>query len=165
MSALGPPRPQTAAWPGSGRGAAPAAGPRGPEINITPLVDVVLVLLIIFMVIAPQMQSGQPVASPEVSHPDPEAKGQFDPITVSVTRDGTIWIEKDRIDGPGELEAGISAARALGPDRKIVLQADRNVPFRHVRSVFAQCQTAGATGISLKVAARPTTLDGAEEPG
>jgi biopolymer transport protein TolR len=162
VTPAGPAHSPAASWPGSGRGGAPKGGPRGPEINITPLVDVVLVLLIIFMVIAPQMQSGQPVATPEVGHPDPEAKGQFDPITVSVTRDGTVWIEKDRIDTPGELEAGIKAARALGPDRKIVLQADRNVRFQTVRSVFARCQTAGATGIALKVTTRPV---GAEEPG
>ncbi len=128
--------------------------PIAPEINITPLVDVVLVLLIIFMVIAPQMQAGQPVATPEARHPDPEAKGQFDPITVSVTRDGAIWLEKARVEDPADLAKGLAAARSQGPDRKIVLQADRETPFRNVRKVFAQCQAAGASGVSLKVTAR-----------
>ena len=124
-----------------------------PEINITPLVDVVLVLLIIFMVIAPQMQKGQPVAMAEVGHPDAEAKGQFDPITISVTKDGTIWYEKDKIGMPA-LALVFAEIKAKSPDRKVILQADRSVAFKHVRRVFAAAQDAGVSGVSLKVSVK-----------
>jgi biopolymer transport protein TolR len=62
------------------------------EINVTPLVDVVLVLLIIFMVVTPMLQRGKDVRLPQVSKPDDEKK-ETDPIIMSVTTDKKIWIE------------------------------------------------------------------------
>ena len=62
------------------------------DINVTPLVDVVLVLLIIFMVITPMLQRGKPVTLPEAKHVSTLGKGG-DPILLSVTKDGRVWLD------------------------------------------------------------------------
>ena len=80
--------------------------PKGPspDMNVTPLVDVVLVLLIIFMVVTPQMEAGAMVDLPAVRNPDPQHKS-MKPITVSVTAKAELWIEKDRMSADNELVA------------------------------------------------------------
>ena len=65
------------------------------DINITPLVDVVLVLLIIFMVITPMLQRGKSVDLPKAKHAVP-GKGEVEPAFVSVTRDGDVFVEQEK---------------------------------------------------------------------
>src|SRR6478609_5639630 len=65
------------------------------EINITPLVDVVLVLLIIFMVVTPQLEAGESVDLPGVFNADAKAKSKLDPITVTYSSSGKYFIEKE----------------------------------------------------------------------
>src|SRR3954469_24493126 len=86
------------------------------EINVTPLVDVVLVLLIIFMVITPMLQRGKDVNLPKSDNVDAEKKG--DPLVLSVTSDGKIWIEANPI-AESELEAKVAEALRREPGKKV----------------------------------------------
>src|ERR1700733_7270417 len=80
------------------------------DINITPLVDVVLVLLIIFMVITPMLQRGKSVELPKAKHAAAgPGDGEPDPLFISVTKDGAVYVEQDK--QPGDKES-VSAALA-----------------------------------------------------
>ena len=131
-----------------------------PEINVTPLVDVVLVLLIIFMVIAPALEHGERVELPSITTPDKNQKGKLDPITVTVGRSGAVYVEK----APTTIEAlpaQLADIHAREPDRRIVLKGDGMLDYQKVRDVFALVQNAGFSGVSLQVQKRG---NGKEEP-
>jgi len=131
-----------------------------PEINVTPLVDVVLVLLIIFMVIAPALEHGERVELPGIMAPDKNQKGKLDPVTVTVGRSGAIYIEKT----PSTIEAlpaQLADIHARQPDRRVVLKGDGMLDYQKVRDVFAVVQNAGFSGVSLQVQKRG---NGKEEP-
>src|ERR1700756_1764571 len=92
------------------------------EINITPLVDVVLVLLIIFMVITPMLQRGKDVHLPKANKQDEEKK-QADPLVLSVTSDKRLFVESTQVDDSA-LESQVQAELAKQPGRKILLKGD-----------------------------------------
>jgi biopolymer transport protein TolR len=120
-----------------------------PEINITPLVDVVLVLLIIFMVIAPALNEGAQIELPKVMAPDPKAR-DISPITVLVLGDGTALVN-DKPVARAELTERITAAHREDPNRALLLKSDEKTNYRLVRDVFASVQTVGFKGVLLKV--------------
>jgi len=124
-----------------------------PDINVTPLVDVVLVLLIIFMVVMPQMEAGMPVDLPGLLNPDPKSKPTEEPILLSVTSSGALFIDKRPL-GDGELEPLLGELHRQKPERTVVLRADRGLRFDEVRKVFQRCQAAGLAGVSLQVGER-----------
>ncbi|WP_437323077.1 ExbD/TolR family protein [Sorangium sp. So ce381] len=128
--------------------------PPEPEINVTPLVDVVLVLLIIFMVIAPQMEHGERVELPAVFQPDPKSKSKLDPIYVTITGAGTVFLEKEAVADLGALGERLRAIRAVEPERRVVIKGDSSVRYGRVREAFALCQEVGFAGISLQVSQR-----------
>lgn len=121
------------------------------EINVTPLVDVVLVLLIIFMVVAPQLEAGASVDLPQARHPDAENKS-LEPLTVSLTRTGELFIDRERV-GRDELREHLERARRERPDAKVVVKADRAAPYGEVRALFKTCQALEFPGASMQVAA------------
>jgi biopolymer transport protein ExbD/biopolymer transport protein TolR len=122
-----------------------------PEINITPLVDVVLVLLIIFMVIAPELEHGERVELPSVREPDDKSKSKLDPITVTMTARGTLFLEKEPLADLGALSGKLAELRKTEPDRRIVLKGDSSVAYVKMRETFAVCQKAGFAGVALSV--------------
>ena len=126
-----------------------------PEINITPLVDVVLVLLIIFMVVAPQMEAGQPVKLPAIGQAD-ASQAMSQPITVTLTREGRTYLEKDEVSDE-VLLARLKEIHQAQPQARVVLKADTRLPYGKVRSVFRQCQELGFPGASLQVTERSNT--------
>jgi biopolymer transport protein ExbD/biopolymer transport protein TolR len=127
-----------------------------PEINITPLVDVVLVLLIIFMVIAPELEHGERVELPSVVKPDENSKSKLDPITVTVTARGTIFLEKEAMGNLAMLETRLAKVHETEAERKVVLKGDATVPYVKMRETFATCQRAGFKGIALSVSQKGT---------
>ena len=129
-----------------------------PLINVTPLVDVVLVLLIIFMVIAPALEHGERVELPSVVQPDRVQKGKLDPITVTVGRSGAVFLEKDATTA-ALLPAQLADIHARAPDRKVVLKGDGALDYARVRDVFAIVQNAGFAGVSLQVEKRGGPAD------
>jgi biopolymer transport protein TolR len=133
---------------------APARGKKrrsgvAPDINVTPLVDVVLVLLIIFMVVTPQMEAGVSVTLPSIRNPD-EGNGSLEPTTVTLTKDGRFYFEKEQrtIDA---LITELKALHAAKPDNRVVLKADKELEYGKVRELFKACQDMGFPGVSLQV--------------
>ena len=137
--------------------ARPAAASRAqpePDINITPLVDVVLVVLIIFMVVTPQMENGVSVDLPSVSQPDKNPKSKLDPIRVTVTRSLSHYLDKEAVPSRDALMTRLEGLRRAEPERRIILQADAAVRYDEMRDLFARCQRLGFAGSSLSVSQR-----------
>jgi biopolymer transport protein TolR len=119
------------------------------DINVTPLVDVVLVLLIIFMVVTPMLQRGKDVQLPRSIHVDKDTKGG-DPLILSVTKDGKVWVEKDEFDEAGLL-AHLRDVVAADPYRPFLLKGDNAATVGDVRKVMAIARKAGARGVRVAV--------------
>ncbi len=116
------------------------------EINVTPLVDVMLVLLIIFMVTVTLPAVGVPVELPESRAAPVEEKP--DQITVSIDAAGTIYIE-DAPVAAGELPAALAALDRGGEPPLVVLRGDRSLDYGRVMQVMGELGRAGFTSISL----------------
>jgi biopolymer transport protein TolR len=119
-------------------------------MNVTPLVDVVLVLLIIFMVIIPQMQAGAQVSVPGVANPDATSDVSHPPITLSVTAEGRLFLEKAPVER-ARLAALLREGHARSPASKLVLKGDKAAPYGLLRALFRECQDIGFPGVSLQV--------------
>ena len=116
------------------------------EINVTPLVDVMLVLLIIFMISAPLLTAGVQVELPKTDAA--AVNDQQQPLTITVRRDGQIFIQ----DTPltlAELATRLAAMKADGLDRPIYVRADGAAPYSFVAQVMAKLSTSGFTKIDL----------------
>ncbi len=124
-----------------------------PEMNVTPLVDVVLVLLIIFMVVTPQIEAGASVDLPVAANPDKENK-ELKPTTVSLASNGAFYLDRKELKRDA-LMAELKALRAKDPDSPVVLKADKGVRYSEVRGVFKAMQDLGFPGINLQVIDRP----------
>ncbi|MEZ4297384.1 MAG: biopolymer transporter ExbD [Polyangiaceae bacterium] len=125
--------------------------PVQPDINVTPLVDVVLVLLIIFMVIAPEMEHGERVELPAIVNTDDTAKKPKDPVTVTISAAGNFFIEKEAIPSVEALTARLRDEHDKDPEKKLVLKADSGLPYEKIRSLLAAFQQNGLAGVSLSV--------------
>ena len=120
------------------------------EINVTPMVDVVLVLLIIFMVITPMLQRGKDVQLPKAIKVDDEKKGAGDPVVVSVTPDKRIYIESNTYDDEG-FQVELQKKLISNPGQRILLKGDQSLVFEDVRRVMNLARKAGAKSIALGV--------------
>ncbi len=110
------------------------------EINVTPLVDVMLVLLIIFMVTAPMMTQGLEVDLPETTAKS--LRQQEEPLTVSVNKEGEIYLGKIRLELP-LLRQQLGKMSDAEKERPIYLRADEQVPYGVVVSIMANIKQAG----------------------
>ena len=116
------------------------------QINVTPLVDVMLVLLVIFMVTAPMMQQGV-----QVNLPKAETKALSAPeeaVVVSIERSGKIFIDKTEI-GPGDLNEKLTAMFANRSKKEVFLKADRDVPYGEVVKTMAEIKGAGIERLGM----------------
>ena len=116
------------------------------EINVTPFVDVMLVLLIIFMVTAPLMTTGMKVELPRAEAP-PLATSDKQ-MVLSVTEDGTYYIGKYEFDY-AELGPKLAAIVKANPEQEVFLQADGRVPYEKVAQLVALCTTSGIPRLGL----------------
>jgi biopolymer transport protein ExbD len=119
-------------------------------MNVTPLVDVVLVLLIIFMVVAPRLEQDVQVNLPGIFNPDPEVESSVDPIKVTVAKAGEYHINEKRYDLDGAIQE-LSDEHAIEPLRRLVLRADEKLTYGQVRELFNRAQKVGFPGIALMV--------------
>ncbi len=133
-----------------------------PDINVTPLVDVVLVLLIIFMVVTPALQQDVPLDLPGVFNPDPESQSVMDPIKVSMPRAGDYRLDGERYDLDG-LTRELIDRHMSEPERRLVLRGDQKLPYADVRAVMGRLQQIGFPGINFMVGERHRS-GGDDEP-
>jgi biopolymer transport protein TolR len=120
-------------------------------MNVTPLVDVVLVLLIIFMVVIPAMSEVVEVKLPGVSHVDEKATDEkAKPFILSVSDEGDLYLDEDKVP-PAKLELALRSASRREPARKLVLRADVGVPYGKIRPIYRVVQEVGFPGASLRV--------------
>jgi biopolymer transport protein TolR len=124
------------------------------SINVTPLVDVVLVLLIIFMVMAPQMRKGPEVSLPKTAKPTQQGdeRGR---ILVSIDDAGKLRVN-DRQVAPEQFGDALRAAVAAETDPRVVIRGDAKLNFRQVREAMQAVEQAGFRGVGL-IAKGPST--------
>ena len=118
------------------------------EINVTPLVDVMLVLLIIFMVTAPLMQQGVEVSLPKARAQSIASDADTN-LVVSVQKDGKIFMMSQSPMVLGELEAKLQAIVANNPNKQVLLKADKDVPYGTVAQVMAGIRRAGVSRLGM----------------
>lgn len=118
------------------------------QINVTPFVDVMLVLLIIFMVTAPMLEKGVDVALPEVENA-PNLAAAKEPLVVTVTGDGKIRLDRHLLDSPAQLAPVLGQALLGRADQTVYLEADRAVPYGRVVQVMAALRQAGVTKLGM----------------
>ena len=123
------------------------------EINVTPLVDVCLVLLIIFMVVLPSMVTGVPVALPETSGKT-AADERILPVTIK--EDGTVYLDTMVVRGD-EVASALQRLRERASGRPVGVRADKRVPYGDVLSVLDACRKAGWEDVTLIAARRDGT--------
>ncbi len=126
-------------------------GRRAPmaDINVTPLVDVMLVLLIIFMVTAPLLTAGVPVDLPDSRARALEQEQQ--PIALSIERDGSLYLDDKQVE-PDRLPAALSDLALRSQDGKppqVLLRADRGLDYGRVMRVMGELNRAGLNRVSL----------------
>jgi biopolymer transport protein ExbD len=123
------------------------------EINVTPMVDVMLVLLVIFMVTAPLLVAGVPVQLPKnsaqrISQPNK-------PVIVTLAADARLYIRDEQVDA-GSLIPRLSAMRAGEGDAVVYLRADKTIPYGDVMELLGRLSSSGYQRISLLSQAQDT---------
>lgn len=118
------------------------------EINVTPLVDVMLVLLIIFMVTAPMMQEGVSVDLPQAKGTPIEKEQNAGEVIIAVSGPGNVFMNDVPVK-EDELQSRIVEAIKAGPAREVYLRADRSVPYGTVVRIMALLKDAGITNLGM----------------
>ena len=116
------------------------------EINVTPLVDVMLVLLIIFMISAPLLTVGVPVDLPKTEAS--AVNDQTQPLTITVRSDGSIYVQENATPFE-QLSVRLTALAGQGFDKPIFVRADGRAPYETVAQVMAALSSSGFTKINL----------------
>jgi biopolymer transport protein TolR len=116
------------------------------DINVTPLVDVMLVLLIIFMVTAPMITSSVNVNLPQANAKP--APNPAKPITITVNKDGQVFIGNSQIELPN-LVSTLQAASQSNPDTSIFVRGDKDVPYGDIIQVMATITQGGFSKVAL----------------
>ena len=128
------------------------------EINITPMVDVMLVLLIIFMVAAPMLTVGVPVKLPETAATALPTE-QEEPLTITITADGSLAVQSTPI-GDEELLPKLEAIAKERTSRKVFLRADGSVSYERVAQVMGALNAGGFNEIGLVTDAQGPSFGG-----
>ena len=144
-------------------------GPMRPmaEINTTPLVDVMLVLLVIFIITAPLLTHAVRLDLPQAAASPSTADGA--PVVVSIDAGGRVYWDESPIDGEDALSARLAEAAARTPQPELHLRADRETRYQRIAEVMAAAQRAGVSRIGFVTdptagaTARPTAPDRARQ--
>jgi biopolymer transport protein ExbD len=117
-------------------------------INVTPLVDVMLVLLIIFMVVTPMLQKGPPVIMPRASDPPkkPEEKTQ---ILVTVSQSKDLWIDKEKMPSEADFASRLAEEFLRNKSASIVLKGDARLTYGDVKKALLKVKEVGFEQVGL----------------
>jgi len=117
------------------------------EINVTPLVDVCLVLLIIFMVVTPMLQKGVPVNLPVTENPEktPDTDKQ---LQISVKSDGAVYLGSTVVIAQ-QVQSELEKIHERTPDREIAVKGDRQVKYGKVLDILKACREVGFNNVGL----------------
>jgi biopolymer transport protein TolR len=130
------------------------------EINVVPYIDVTLVLLIIFMITTPMLQTGVDVDLPEAEAANVEQKEGVPPIVISIKADGRYYLNTDgQTDNeiqPDEINEKVEQALADQKTPQVLINADKNVDYGSVVKVMASLKTAGVPNVGLMT--RPSDI-------
>jgi len=133
------------------------------QINVTPLVDVMLVLLVIFMVTAPMIQQGVEVSVPRVKAS--ALPGKEEQFVVSITRNQEVYLNDSRL-GLDQLTEKLQAIAVVRPDREVFVRADEEVPYGAVIKTMAAIKAAGIENVGMvtEMPAAGGSLGGSAKP-
>ena len=117
------------------------------QINVTPMVDVMLVLLVIFMVTAPLLTVGVPVDLPQAKAPAiTEPK---EPLVISIDQQGKIYLQNTELDSDDQLAPKLTAITQNNPDATIYVRGDRSIDYGRILEVMGLVSEAGFNKVSL----------------
>ncbi|MFN7966722.1 MAG: biopolymer transporter ExbD [Acidobacteriota bacterium] len=125
------------------------------EINVTPLVDVMLVLLIIFMVVTPMLQKGKAVQLPLTAAPQPLPEDKSQTLVV-ITREGTLEIEKEPVSD-ADFQAKLQENFERNPNNSVVIKADSQLTYGDVKKRMLQVRAANFINVGLITSKRDGT--------
>ncbi len=117
------------------------------QINVTPLVDVMLVLLVIFMVTSPILQQGVELELPKETITPIEGEGEQ--LVVSIDKNGLIYLGKDNVVELNKLGDKLKAIMATRKDKRVFIRADRHVPYGAVMAAMAKVRRVGIDKVGL----------------
>lgn len=123
-----------------------------PNINVTPLVDVVLVLLIIFMVVIPNMQEHKTIELFPTTKAEEDTDEEKNAVVVTLANDGTFHLGKEHI-ARERLLAELERVKGEEPDRKLLIRGDIRLPYGVIRAFFYDAKELGYSNIKLAVGA------------
>jgi biopolymer transport protein ExbD/biopolymer transport protein TolR len=119
-----------------------------PDVNVTPLIDVVLVLLIIFMVVTPMLARGVAVEMPRTKHHDKKAD-TGEQIIVAVSKEGRIWLDKTPMKDHDQLAQSLAEILRRSPGRDVYVRGDHRIKYKTAREVLEAVHRAGGIGAAL----------------
>ncbi|SNB68252.1 Cell division and transport-associated protein TolR [Arboricoccus pini] len=131
------------------------------EINVTPLVDVMLVLLIVFMVSAPLMMAGVKIDLPKTSAAT--ISPPKEPVVLTIDRQGRLFIKQDEI-ATADLASRLDAMAKGDKGQVIYIRGDRELPYGKIMAVMSDVSQAGFASVSLVGESRPNASEGAALP-
>jgi|CXWL01.1.fsa_nt_gi biopolymer transport protein TolR len=143
------------------RGRGSARRGRLSEINVTPFVDVMLVLLIVFMVTAPLLTVGVPVELPRTEAKQLES--ETDPLSITIRADGTVYVQ-ETVVAKEDLVAQMRAISREGYDRRVFIRADATADYGLVADVMARLSSSGFRNLGLVTDTRETPRRPAPTP-
>ena len=132
---------------GRGRGRRGRRGGRLSEINVTPFVDVMLVLLIVFMVTAPLLTVSIPVELPKTEAK--QSAAETEPLAITVLANGAVYLQETRVESLDALVPQLRAISREGYDRQIYIRGDQNTPYGAMADVLARVSAGGFRKIQL----------------
>ncbi len=134
------------------------------DINVTPMVDVMLVLLVIFMVVTPMLQKGVSVDLAQTDNPQAMADAdKEDALLIAVMRDGTVFFGSDKVN-PDQLTEKVKDRLATKADKRVFIKADARAKYGSVVEVVDNIRSAGVDQLGLLTEQRKATVSNTAPP-